>query len=121
MSLVRAIAGNTGRRVVGEHPDWSVVTIDARFAVDSSRVGVTVVADPAAELVAMDVHAQAERVHGLVVVALLRVAVAVATLALKWVGPCVSSPSFLCEPIQTLVTVDSRCPGKLKTIELDLL
>ena len=110
MSVVRAIAGDTGRRVVGEHPDWSVVTIDARFAVDSSRVGVTVVADPAAELVAMDVHAQAERVHGLVVVALLRVAVAVAALALKGISPCVPSPGFLREPIQALVAVDSCCP-----------
>ena len=110
MSVVRAIAGDTGRRVVGEHPDRSVVTIDARFAVDSSRVGVAVVADPAAELVAMDVHAQAERVHGLVVVALLRVAVAVAALALKGISPCVPSPGFLREPIQALVAVDSCCP-----------
>ena len=37
----------------------------------------------------VDVHAHAQRVHGLVVVTLLRVAVAVAPLALKRVGPCV--------------------------------
>ena len=121
MTRVDTIAQTTGRRVVGKNPYRSVVPVDARLAVDARREGLAAVADSAPEELPVDVHAHLHLVHGLVVVALLRVAVAVAPLTLKGVGPCVSSPSFLCEPIQTLVTVDSRCPGKLKTIELDLL
>ena len=73
-----------------------------------------VVADSAADEVAVDVHAHAQRVHGLVVVALLRVAVAVAALALKRISPCVSTPRFLRETIQALITVDSCCPEQWK-------
>ena len=114
MPIVKAVAQTAGRCVVGKHPNRSVVPVDARLAVDSSREGVAVVADSAANEVAVDVHAHAQRVHGLVVVALLRVAVAVAALALKRVGPCVSTPSFLRESIQALITVDSRCPEQWK-------
>ena len=114
VALVHAVAETTGSRVVGKHSARAIVTVRARLAVDAGREGVAVVADSAANEVAVDVHAHAQRVHGLVVVALLRVAVAVAALALKRISSCVSTPSFLRESIQALITVDSRCPEKLK-------
>ena len=114
MPIVKAVAQTAGRCVVGKHPNRSVVPVDARLAVDAGCEGVAVVADSAANEVAVDVHAHAQCVHGLVVVALLRVAIAVAALALKRVGSCVSTPRFLRETIQALITVDSRCPEKWK-------
>ena len=117
MTLVFAVAETTGCCVVGKHPDRAEVAVGARLAVDAGGEGLTAVADSAAEELAMDVHAHAQVGHGLVVVALVRVAIAVAFFALKRVGSCVPSPRFLCEPILALVTVDSSCPGALKIVE----
>ena len=116
MTLVKAVAETARRCVVGKNSDRPVVTVRASLAVDAGGEGVAVVADSAAEEVAVDVHAQAQLVHGLVVVALLRVAVAVAPLALKRVGSCVPTPRFLREPVQALVAVDSSCPGKFDSL-----
>ena len=121
MTLVHAVAETTRCCVVGKHSDRSEVPVRARLAVDPRREGLAAVADSAAEELSVDVQAHPHVGHGLVVVALVRVPVAVAALALKGVGSGVPSPRFLCEPIKALVAVDSRCPGKLKIVELDVL
>ena len=110
MPRVRAVTGHTRRCVVGEDPDWSEVAVDARLAVDARRVGVAVVADAAAEILAVEVHAQAKGVHSLVEVALGGVPVAVALLTFERIFSCVPTPRLLCEPVQALVTVDPSCP-----------
>ena len=115
---VSAVAELTGCRVVGKHPDRSEVAVSARFAVDAGGEGLTPVADSAAEELAMDVHAKPQVGHGLVVVAVVRVFIAVALLALKRVGSCVPSPRFLCVTILALVAVDSSCPGALKIVDI---
>ena len=110
MPRVRAVTRHARRCVVGEDPHWSEVAVNARLAVDARRVGVAVVADSAAEILAVEVHAQAQRVHSLVEVALGGVPVAVALLAFERIFSCVPTPRLLCEPVQALVTVDSGCP-----------
>ena len=110
MPRVRAVTGHTRRCVVGEDPDWSEVAVNARLAVDARRVGVAVVAHAAAEILAVEVHAQAQGVHSLVEVALGGVPVAVALLTFERIFSCVPTPRLLCEPVQALVTVDSSCP-----------
>jgi len=107
--VVSAVAEMTRCRVVGKHPDRAEVAVGARLAVDARREGLAAVADSAAEELAMDVHAQPQVGHGLVVVAVVRVFIAVALLALKRVGSCVPSPRFLCVTILALVAVDSSC------------
>ena len=111
MTRVDTIAQTTGRRVVGKNPYRSVVPVDARLAVDARRVGVAVVAHAAAEILAVEVHAQAQGVHSLVEVALGGVPVAVALLAFERIFSCVPTPRLLCKAVQALVTVDSGCPN----------
>ena len=110
MPIVKAVAQTAGRCVVGKHPNRSVVPVDTRLAVDSGREGVAVVADAAAEILAVEVHAQAQGVHSLVEVALGGVPVAVALLAFERIFSCVPTPRLLCKAVQALVTVDSGCP-----------
>ena len=110
MTLVKAVAETARCCVVGKNSDRPVVSVRASLAVDAGGEGVAVVADSAAEILAVEVHAQAQSVHSLVEVALGGVPVAVALLAFERIFSCVPTPRLLCEPVQALVTVDSGCP-----------
>ena len=83
LSMTNETPTDAGLRGVGEHPLGPVEGVDALVAVDAPGVVLALLADAAALVVEVDVEGERGGVDLLVVLALVRVAVAVARLALE--------------------------------------
>lgn len=100
---------NAGFGIIGKNIFRSKKAVGASLAIDTRSVPLAFLTDASTFIIAVDVHGQSIGINLWIIIAFVRMPMAIARFTGIRILFCILAPFFLCETLSALVTIDASC------------